>query len=205
MPLKVITRLDCLRGKEKKEYLMGGHINMYSIFDTIEKVPSYEEINKMDVPTGNKLLLSLRGKFKVKELTAHWHISDYTMYHSLYPKFGIETNYSFGNKRVAGKRVKNSEHILNLPEKNVSKPDDDGMQFQFYQMAQAAVMVKAGVEEIVGKLKNDDVQGFNIRLKGSFDGKPLQNRLLKIIEMLEESAGYEVTFTIRELPEEMGG
>jgi len=161
---------------------------MYTLFDSIEKVPGYDEVNKMDLATGNKLIVSLKQKFTVKELAKRWGVSAYTIYNHLFPKFSIETRSKY-------KKKSEKQNTTNFP---LSITETIRIEKQVQEMGQAAVVVKNGVEEIISRLRDEAVDGFNIRLKGMFNGKYLQERLLSIGSMLQVTGKYDIRLEIYE-------
>lgn len=89
---KMLTPVDLLKGKAKKEYMNNGEVIVYNMLDDIKNVKSFEEIMEMPLEEGKKYLENIRSRHTMSKLRKHWGVSTYAIYHKLFKKFNIKTN-----------------------------------------------------------------------------------------------------------------
>ena len=211
--MKVLTEVDYLRGKAKKNYINGGIVTMFNMYDDIKNVPSYDEIFKMDYETGRNLILAIKEKHSVKDLVKHFGVSDFKMYHHLYPKFDIATrNYNDTRRKKSSKESKTNKskiktaNTLALEQHMLAVENDikvsSILEQQRNDIVQAAVVVKSGVETILSKLNDNEQDGLFQRIKGVFSGKEASDRILSATGQLTEFKKYKILLQISEIYEQ---
>lgn len=180
---------------QEKKYGKGSVIDMYNLYDDIEKVPSLDEIMKMDIEAGKKIIEAVRKKHQVKKLCKHWGKSDNYLYVKVFPHFNVQTrNYKDNIRKNKNKSI--SPMVQDIPE--IEKI----MEKQRAEIVQAAVMVKNGVAEILNRLETDSGDGQVLKLKGEFKGKNLSERLLGLAGILIEQSKYKAFLVIQEVIED---
>ena len=185
--------------KEKREYTKGGKIMKYNQYESIEDVPSLEEINKLEIDEGHKVIDILRNRFSVKELKEYWGCTTYEIYGRLFNKYGIKTRPVKSRKD----KKRGSDELINT---NVVNVDDSAVvgingkkEISDSEMKQLLTLGKMAHESFEIKKKEEDFDGFSIRLNGEYRGKVVEDRILGMMATLDKGSKYKIVVRIDEI------
>lgn len=182
------TQVDYLKGKEKKLYMGNGEIKVSNLYDTLENLPSFEELNNLDFNTAKNIAYLAKKNFSNKQLIDYWKINNYTLYIKVFKKFGVyEGNYATKSKSKA-------KEVEQLEIKEVKK--------QVIQSDPNPIIPMPVAAAPISKVEND-FTGFEVKFGGKYTGKQITDRLMNYISILAESSEYKVIFKIEETKNKM--
>ena len=107
----VMTPVDFLRGKEKKEYMKNSEVRVYNMYD--EKVLSYDEFKSLPVDKQVVLMTRWREDVGTNHIIKEMKISRKKFYSEVLKSLGIET-------KPRGRRPKQQETEVNQKPASVS-------------------------------------------------------------------------------------
>lgn len=212
------TRVDYLKGKEKKEYTKGGVIKMSNVYDDIKNLPNLEELKVMDFEKAKHIIGVAKKNFKNAELLKHWDIkTSSSLYSSIYYKYGIVEKKSLSERNA----IRRGEKTNTTTNKTAPKNDKDLQKEVINSYKQKVKELQSEINELTDKeeafykrfedakhtLKLKDAMieeltnveyGMELKFKGNFEGNQIVERIMKYLETLIDSNTYDIDFNIKE-------
>lgn|GEM_PF-767899 len=174
----VRTQVDYLKGKAKKLYMGNGDIKVSNMYDTLENIPSLDELKKMDFDAARNIIGKAKKGFRIKELVKHWGVSDYTLYNKVFTHYKIE--YEKKPKKILPK-AKTTNNV-----KQANKVSE-------------GVVAAAPVLNVNTINTNITFTGFEIKFGGTYSGKQIADRLMNYIATLDPTSKYSINFKTAEI------
>lgn len=166
----VMTPVDFLRGKARKEYMQNSEVRVYNMYE--EQVLPYEEFKELPVEKQVVLMTKWRDDIGTNNIIKEMKISRKKFYSEILKTLGIET-------KPRGRRPKRNE-----PDQEFDQ--ETGMETS----AELAPQVRA---------LPMPATAFTVAFSGTCDGHTTANRLGRLARILDADARYEVRVEIREL------
>ncbi|NLZ93787.1 MAG: hypothetical protein GX922_07235 [Firmicutes bacterium] len=166
----VMTPVDFLSGKAKKEYMKNSEVKVYNMYE--DKVLPYEEFKELPIEKQVVLMTKWREEIGTNNIIRDMKISRKKFYSEVLKSLGIET------KPRGRRKKKETEEKVDAKEE-----------------VAAEIVPEVSAEVIEDKKENTS---FYIVFNGCFNGHLLANRLARLARVLDASSQYEIKVEVRE-------
>ncbi|NLZ38608.1 MAG: hypothetical protein GX893_03260 [Firmicutes bacterium] len=167
----VMTPVDFLTGKAKREYMKNSEVKVYNMYE--DKVLPYEEFKELPIEKQVVLMTKWREEMTTNNIIRDMKISRSKFYNEVLKTLGIET-------KPRGRRVKKKE--------NEEKAE-------IREEVAVEIVPEISSKAFVNEKENSS---FYLAFNGIFDGHLLANRLARLARVLDASSKYEIKFEMRE-------
>lgn len=201
---KMVTPVDFMTKKEKKEYISGGEIQVTNMYNDITQIPHIQDLRekaKTDKAGAKKTMDIILNYHQPSKLQKHWEISNYSYYKYLRElgfdfKFGqsttrstkrsttVSTTKAAANKKPAGieptEIIKAQQNLYN-----------EALMFQQIQNQQNIINpVKEAEENDLFRMKYS---------KAEVNGDIAADRITTLLSVLNYKKNYKISLVIEEL------
>ena len=171
------------------------------LYKNITEVPSIKAVLEMTASQRKGVLIASREQFSTNALTQHWNVSKYKLY-DLYNKNDIIKKNNTNNLKL-DTTVNINETPIIVDDKNNVQAEISVVQQNKQDMDQN--MLKTLVEEMYNNIKQEELNsktvnnGFKIEMNGVYSKQELENKLLSLVNILNENKEYNISFNIEEM------
>lgn len=206
---KMVTPVDFMTTKQKKEYTKGGEITMSNFYNVIENVPTMDEIREKfeKDPTGaKKMIESIREIHKNKDLQKHWGTTSYSLY-KFYNSLGFDFKVGFYDAEKDKERKAKYKNDTTSTKKNkviTTEAPNELIKNQQNLFDQALLIQQIQNQQNVIQNQPEDNDLFKIKYnKISCDGKQIIEKITSILTIMDYDTKYKVRLNIEEIEEEI--
>ncbi|NLP36249.1 MAG: hypothetical protein GX357_01195 [Firmicutes bacterium] len=165
----VMTPVDFLTGKAKKEYMQNSEVIVYNMYEN--RVLPYEEFKELPIEKQVVLMTKWREEIATNDIIRDMKISRKKFYSEVLKSLGIET-------KPRGRRPKKTE---------TNGETQTDMQLA-PQVNKQVVPAETKVEP-----------AFAVIFSGEFEGQVAAIRLARLARILDNDGKYEIKFEIKEI------
>lgn len=171
------------------------------LYKNIAEVPSIKAVLEMTASQRKGVLIASREQFSTNALTQHWNVSKYKLY-DLYNKNDIIKKNNTNNLKL--------DTTVNINETPIIVDDKNSVQAEISVIQQNKQDIdqntlKTLVEEMYNNIKQEELNsktvnnGFKIEMNGVYSKQELENKLLSLVNILNENKEYNISFNIEEM------
>jgi hypothetical protein len=168
----IMTPVDFLRGKAKKEYMQNSEVRVYNMYES--KVIPYDEFKELPIEKQVVLMTKWREAIGTNNIIKDLKISRKKFYSDVLTSLGIETKPRGNSKRLRDTR-ENSERV------NYNQEIID-----VYSTNQDEVDTSSS-------------ESFWLTLNGFYDGQTLAGKISRLAKVIDFNDEYEVKIQVRQI------
>lgn len=168
----IMTPVDFLRGKAKKEYMQNSEVRVYNMYES--KVIPYDEFKELPVEKQVVLMTKWREEIGTNNIIKDLKISRKKFYSDVLTSLGIETKPRGNSRRLREAKQNSESESSNQQIIDVYSIDQDE--------------VDTGSNE-----------SFSLTLNGSYNGQTLANKISRLAKVIDFNDEYEVRIQVRQI------
>ncbi|MBS4030588.1 MAG: hypothetical protein KGZ63_04075 [Clostridiales bacterium] len=168
----IMTPVDFLRGKAKKEYMQNSEVKVYNMYES--KVIPYDEFKELPIEKQVVLMTKWREEIGTNNIIKDLKISRKKFYSDVLTSLGIETK-----PRGNSKRLRESKQS-----------------FESESSDQRIIDVYRTNQDEVNTSSNES---FSLALNGFYNGQTLANKISRVAKVIDFNDEYEVIIQVRQI------
>lgn len=168
----IMTPVDFLRGKARKEYMQNSEVRVYNMYES--KVIPYEEFKELPIEKQVVLMTKWREDIGTNNIIKDLKISRKKFYSDVLTSLGIETKPRGNSKRLRETK-QDLEHVSSISQTiDVYSTNQDEVDTNFNE-------------------------SFWLALTGSYDGQTLASKISRLAKVVDFNDQYEVNIQVRQI------